>query len=56
VEFNDGEKHYMLIFEVMVMVSSIGAIACYRLVKKLYEKEEEDYTLRLRLIGEDNLL
>lgn len=56
VEFNDGVKHYMLVFEVIVMTSSIVAIICYRLVKQLYEKEHEEYTLRLRLIGEDNLL
>lgn len=56
VEFNDGVKHYLLVFEVIVMTSSIVAIVCYRLVKQLYEKEQEEYTLRLRLIGEDNLL
>jgi MFS family permease len=56
VEFNDGVKHYMLAFEVMVMISSIGAIVCYRIVKRLYEKEQEESTLHLRLIGEDTLL
>lgn len=56
VEFNDGVKHYMLAFEVMVMISSIGAILCYRIVQRLYEKEQDESTLHLRLIGEDTLL
>jgi MFS family permease len=56
IKFEDGRLHNTLILELMIIGSTIFAVAGYHRAKFLYKEERAQHELESRLLGNDHLL